>query len=124
VSEELTVPIKRKQQWKKFNRTMRSWAKGALAKGALADALDSVCLQRQASHVLVNAPYTSRMDSVTGLLKGKRVEDKFYRENGMFSRLTITLLRTCWPDLTTMRYPGSRPISTCVEFCWHVLRRH
>ena len=77
VSEDLTLPIKRKQQWKKFNRRMSSWAKGTLA-----DALDSVCLQRKASHVLVNAAYTSQMDSATGLLKGRRVGDKFYRESG------------------------------------------
>lgn len=48
----------------------------------LADALDSVCEQRGAAHVLVNAAYTSQMDSTTGLLQGKRVGDKFYRATG------------------------------------------
>jgi transposase len=48
----------------------------------LADALESVCTQRQAKSVLVNAAYTSQMDSTTGWLQGKRVGDKFYRENG------------------------------------------
>ncbi len=76
-SEDLTSPIAKKQQWKRFNRRMGSWAKGALA-----DALDSVCTQRKAKHVLVNAAYTSQMDSANGLLQGKRVGDKFYRENG------------------------------------------
>ena len=47
-----------------------------------AEALDSVCTQRQAEHCLVNAAYTSQMDSVTGLLEGKRLADKFYRVNG------------------------------------------
>lgn len=56
---------------------MSSWAKGTLA-----EALDSVCMQRKARHVLVNAAYTSQMDSANGLLQGKRVGDKFYRENG------------------------------------------
>ena len=56
---------------------MSSWAKGALA-----EALDSVCTQRKAKHVLVNAAYTSQMDSANGLLQGKRVGDKFYRKNG------------------------------------------
>lgn len=56
---------------------MSSWAKSVLA-----EALDSVCAQRNANHVLVNGAYTSQMDSPTGLLKGKRVGDKFYRENG------------------------------------------
>jgi IS605 OrfB family transposase len=77
VCEDLTSPIAKKQQWKRFNRRMSSWAKGTLA-----EALDSVCTQRKAKHVLVNAAYTSQMDSTNGLLQGKRVGDKFYRENG------------------------------------------
>ena len=77
VSEDLTSPIAKKQQWKRFNRIMSSWAKGTLA-----EALDSVCTQRCAKHVLVNAAYTSQMDSANGLLQGKRVGDRFYRENG------------------------------------------
>jgi hypothetical protein len=77
VSEDLTSPIAKKQQWKRFNRRMSAWAKGTLA-----DALDAVCTQRKAKHVLVSGAYTSQMDSTTGLLQGKRVGDKFYRENG------------------------------------------
>jgi len=77
VSEDLTSPIAKKRPWKGFNRRMSSWAKGALA-----EALDSVCTQRGADHHLVNAAYTSQMDSVTGLLQGKRVGDRFYRETG------------------------------------------
>jgi transposase len=77
VSEDLTSPIAKKHQWKRFNRRMSSWAKGTLA-----EALDSVCTQRCAKHVLVNAAYTSQMDSVNGLLQGKRVGDKFYRVSG------------------------------------------
>lgn len=77
VSEDLTSPIAAKQQWKQFNRRMSGWAKGVLA-----EALDSVCAQRGAEHALVNGAYTSQMDSFTGLLKGKRSGDKFYRENG------------------------------------------
>ena len=77
VSEDLTAPIAKKQQWRGFNRRMSAWAKGALA-----DALDSVCKQREAEHALVNAAYTSQTDSETGLLTGKRMGDKFIRENG------------------------------------------
>ena len=77
VSEDLSAPIGKKQQWKKFNRRMSSWAKGVLS-----DSLNSVCSQRCAEHVSVNSAYTSQTDSMTGLLKGKRVGDKFYRENG------------------------------------------
>lgn len=77
VSEDLTSPIATKQQWRRYNRRMSSWAKGVLA-----EALDSVCEQRKARHELVCGAYTSQMDSTTGLLHGKRVGDKFYRANG------------------------------------------
>lgn len=76
-AEDLTSPIAKKQPWKKFNRRMSSWAKGALA-----ESLDSVCKQRKAKLVLVNSAYTSQMDSTNGLLQGRRVGDRFYRTNG------------------------------------------
>jgi IS605 OrfB family transposase len=76
-SEELTSPIRRKVQWRNYNRRMSAWAKGVLAQ-----ALEEVCTQRGATHVVVNAAYTSQMDSFTGLLEGKRVGDKFHRING------------------------------------------
>ena len=56
---------------------MSSWAKGALA-----EALEATTQQRKARHALVNAAYTSQMDSNTHLLEGKRVADKFYCANG------------------------------------------
>jgi IS605 OrfB family transposase len=76
-SEDLTAPIKGKVQWRKYNRRMSAWAKGVLAQ-----ALEEVCTQRGATHVVVNAAYTSQMDSFTGLLEGRRAGDKFYRANG------------------------------------------
>lgn len=76
-SEDLTAVIASKHQWKRFNRRMSAWAKGVLA-----EALDSVCEQRNAKHTLVNGAYTSQMDSTNGLLEGKREGDKFYRANG------------------------------------------
>ena len=76
-SEDLTAVIATKHQWKRFNRRMSAWAKGVLA-----EALDSVCEQRNAKYVLVNGAYTSQMDSTNGLLEGKREGDKFYRTNG------------------------------------------
>jgi len=74
VSEDLTSPIASKLNWKRFNRRMSGWAKGVLAQ-----ALEEVTTQRCAKHVLVNAAYTSQMDSTNGLLEGKRVGDRFYR---------------------------------------------
>ena len=77
ISEDLTSPFALNQAWGRYNRRMSAWAKGVLA-----EALDSVCMQRQAEHRLVNEAYTSQMDSTTGLLEGNRVGDKFYRTNG------------------------------------------
>ena len=76
-SEDLTSPIRGKNQWRQYNRRMSAWAKGVLAQ-----ALEEVCTQRGATHVVVNAAYTPQMDSLTGLLEGRREGDKFYRANG------------------------------------------
>ena len=76
-SEDLTAVIAPKHQWRQFNRRMSSWAKGVLA-----EALNSVCEQRNARHVLVSGAHTSQMDSTNGLLEGRRDGDKFYRANG------------------------------------------
>jgi hypothetical protein len=76
-SEDLTSPIRRKSQWRQYNRRMSAWAKGVLAQ-----ALEEVCTQREATHVVVNAAYTSQMDSFTNLLQGRREGDTFYRTNG------------------------------------------
>lgn len=111
VSEDLTFAIESKHQWKQFNRKMSAWAKGVLA-----EALDSVCLQREAEHCLVNCAYTSQMDSLTGLLEGKRVGDKFYRVNGDvlqadFNAALNVLARRDDPDITRfMTYKTVRQI--------------
>jgi len=77
VSEDLSSPIASKVRWKRYNRRLGAWAKGVLA-----ESVGSVCTQRKARHVLVCGAYTSQMDSTNGLLQGKRVGDKFYREAG------------------------------------------
>jgi len=87
-SEDLTSPIKSKAQWRGYNRRMSAWAKGVLAQ-----ALDEVCMQRGATHVVVNAAYTSQMDSFTGLLEGRREGDKFYRINGDVLQADINAAR-------------------------------
>ncbi|WP_249223009.1 hypothetical protein [Noviherbaspirillum sp. L7-7A] len=62
-SEDLTSPIRSKNQWRQYNCRMSAWAKGVLAQ-----ALDEVGTQREATHVVVNTAYTSPIDSFTGLL--------------------------------------------------------
>ncbi len=79
-AEDLTRPIQNNSKWKNYNRRMSSWAKGALA-----EALESVTKARGSRLRLVNAAYTSQMDSNTGRLEGLRVGDKFYHANGEIS---------------------------------------
>jgi transposase len=79
-AEDLTKPFSSKQKWKKYNRTMSAWAKGSLA-----DALNSVTKARGSCLRVVNAAYTSQMDSKTHRLEGRRVGDKFYHANGEVS---------------------------------------
>ena len=59
---------------------MSSWAKGSLK-----EALESVCKARGSCLRVVNAAYTSQMDSKTGHLAGRRVGDKFHHVNGEVS---------------------------------------
>lgn len=55
---------------------------GFWAKGALAEALQSVTEQRSASLVLVNAAYSSQANSRTGCLEGNRQGDRFITPDG------------------------------------------
>jgi len=80
-AEDLTSPIAKKQPWKGFNRRMGFWAKGVLA-----EALESVTIQRGACLVYVASAYTSQIDSQTGLLEGGRSGDRFYHVSGDVSQ--------------------------------------
>ena len=79
VCEDLTSPIQSKRNYgKNTNRRLNTWTKGILAV-----ALTTVSQRRCSTLQLVNAAYTSQMDSFChGLLVGTRKGDKFYRENG------------------------------------------
>lgn len=80
-AEDLSKPFSSKEKWKRYNRFMSAWAKGSLA-----EALESVTKARGSCLRLVNAAYTSQMDSKTGHLEGRRVGDKFYHVNGDVSQ--------------------------------------
>ena len=79
VCEDLTSPIQSKRNYgKNTNRRLNTWTKGILA-----DALSTVSQRRCSTLQVVNAAYTSQMDSFChGLLVGTRKGDKFHRENG------------------------------------------
>lgn len=76
-AEDLTKPFANMRKWKDYNRRMSAWARGALA-----EALESVSKARGSCLRLVNCAYTSQMDSKTHRLEGERVGDKFYHANG------------------------------------------
>jgi IS605 OrfB family transposase len=78
IAEDLKAPIKSKRkQSRDGKRRLSAWVKGTLAV-----ALSSAAQRRGAEIVLVNAAYTSQMDSFDGTLTGTRKGDSFYRING------------------------------------------
>lgn len=87
-AEDLSKPINCHEKWKNYNRRMSSWAKGALA-----EALESVTKARGSCLRLVNCAYTSQMDSNTNFLCGKRVGDKFYHASGEVSHADTNAAR-------------------------------
>ena len=109
VSEDLTAPIRqRDDRWRNYNRRMSAWAKGTLAQ-----AIDEVSEQRGASHTLVNAAYTSQIDSRTSLLEGRRDGHRFYHANGDVSHAGTNAARNVKsrkddPDIT--RYMPYREV--------------
>ena len=76
-AEDLSSPVVKRRFGKNMNRRLSAWTKGTIA-----EALDSVPRRRGSSVELVNAAYTSQIDSRTGCFMGTRKGDRFYRETG------------------------------------------
>lgn len=76
-AEDLSSPISGKKFSKNVSRRLSSWTKGVIA-----SALENISRRRGSTVILVNAAYTSQVDSSNGTLSGKRLGDRFYRENG------------------------------------------
>ena len=62
---------------KNITRRLSAWTKGVIAQ-----ALNDVSRRRGSTLVLINAAYTSQMDSRNGALLGRRKEDSFYCFDG------------------------------------------
>jgi IS605 OrfB family transposase len=88
VCEDLTMAMAGKKFGKNVNRRLSSWTKGVIA-----EALENVSQRRGSTLHYVNPAYTSQMDSKTHLLSGKRVGDKFYRENGEVLQADVNAAR-------------------------------
>lgn len=76
-AEDLSSPIKRKQQAKRINRKLNQWMKGELQAS-----LEKISLETGSTLSVVNPSYTSQMDSLTGTLLGQRDGDRFIRYTG------------------------------------------
>ena len=79
VCEDLTSPIPDKKKYgKNQSRRLSGWVKGTMA-----EAIETVSQRRGSSLSLVNAAYTSQMDSRYGTLLGQRRGDTFYCFDGV-----------------------------------------
>ena len=78
IVEDLSAQIKGKKQAKSRNRKLSEWCKGTLQ-----TALEEISYRRQSSVVVVNAAYTSQVDSRNGTLLGFRNGDSFFTFDGV-----------------------------------------
>ena len=62
---------------RQVNRNLAQWCKGTLQK-----ALEEISYRRSSSVTLVNAAYTSQVDSDYGVLLGTRSRDQFFTFDG------------------------------------------
>ncbi|MBO3459270.1 zinc ribbon domain-containing protein [Aetokthonos hydrillicola Thurmond2011] len=72
ICEDLTQPIKGKQQAKRINRKLNQWMKGELQAS-----LEKISLETGSTISVVNPAYTSQIDHQTGTLLGRREGDRF-----------------------------------------------
>ena len=77
ITEDLSFTIKNKRQAKGVNRRLSEWCKGTLQKS-----LEEISYRRSSSVTVVNAAYTSQVDSRYGVLLGTRDADQFFTFDG------------------------------------------
>jgi hypothetical protein len=77
VTEDLSFVIKNKKISRQVNRNLAEWCKGTLMK-----ALEEISYRRSSSVTVVNAAYTSQVDSRYGVLLGTRYGDQFFTFDG------------------------------------------
>ena len=77
ITEDLSFVVKNKKISRRINRNLSEWCKGTLQK-----ALDEISYRRSSSVTVVNAAYTSQVDSRFGVLLGTRKGDQFFTFDG------------------------------------------
>lgn len=78
ITEDLSGLIKGKKQAKSKNRSLSEWCKGTLQ-----TALEEISYRRTSEVMVVNAAYTSQVDSRNGTLLGRRCGDSFFTFDGV-----------------------------------------
>jgi hypothetical protein len=78
VTEDLSAPVKSKHRSRAMKRNLSEWCKGQIQK-----ALEEISNRRKSSVTLVNAAYSSQVDSRNGTLLGFRKGDSFFTFDGM-----------------------------------------
>ena len=77
ITEDLSFVIKNKKMSRQVNRNLAEWCQGTLQK-----ALEEISYRRSSSVTVVNAAYTSQVDSRYGVLLGTRKGDQFFTFDG------------------------------------------
>ncbi|ACK69716.1 transposase IS605 OrfB [Gloeothece citriformis PCC 7424] len=77
ITEDLSFVIKNKKMNRQVNRNLTEWCKGTLSL-----ALEEISYRRSSSVTVVNAAYTSQVDSRYGVLLGTRSGDQFFTFDG------------------------------------------
>jgi IS605 OrfB family transposase len=110
ICEDLTQPIKSKQQAKHINRKLNQWMKGELQAS-----IEKIALETGSTVSVVNPAYTSQVDHLTGTLLGHRKGDYFIRYTGdvISSDLNAAInIRTRGTDNNITRYMNRRDVES------------
>ena len=100
ITEDLSFVVKNKKQSKKVNRNLAEWCKGTLQKS-----LDEIANRRNCQVSVVNAAYTSQVDSRYGVLLGTRKGDQFFTFDGEVLSADGNAARNIEARLTDTKIP-------------------
>jgi transposase len=102
ITEDLSFTIKNKRQASSVNRRLSEWCKGTLQK-----ALEEISYRRSSSVTVVNAAYTSQVDSRYGVLLGTREGSNSSPLMGRCYKLMVMQHAILKPDWMMLRLVDS-----------------
>jgi hypothetical protein len=98
ITEDLSFVIKNKKISRQVNRNLAEWCKGTLQ-----TALDEISYRRSSDVTVVNAAYTSQVDSRYGVLLGTRNGARFLTFDGEVVQADCSAARTIETRLSDPR---------------------